>query len=102
MNTVIVDIDGTLADCDHRLHHLTGEKKDWKAFNAAMHLDEPKGNIVTLVLTLFDAGNRIVLCSGREAVYRVATVEWYSSKHDIPCHALYMRAEKGLPRRWDD
>lgn len=32
---VVFDLDGTLADGDHRLHHITGETKDWRAFFAA-------------------------------------------------------------------
>ncbi len=93
MNTVICDIDGTLADCDHRRHHLTGEKKDWKSFNAAMHMDQPKQDIVRVVETFLDADMQIVLCSGREAVYRDQTEKWLN-EHGIPYHALYMRAEK--------
>lgn len=27
----IFDLDGTLANADHRVHHLTGEIKDWRA-----------------------------------------------------------------------
>ena len=29
---IIVDLDGTLADCSHRLHHIEGEKKGWDKF----------------------------------------------------------------------
>ena len=41
MNKVwVFDIDGTLADNEHRMHHLDG-KKEWDAFFAKQHLDEP-------------------------------------------------------------
>lgn len=93
MKAVIFDIDGTLADCDHRREHVVSKPKNWKAFNAAMHLDTPKGDIVELLLTMFDADNKIVLCSGREAVFYDQTQTWLM-KHGIPYHALYMRAEK--------
>ena len=32
MNCAIVDLDGTLANCDHRLHHIDGAKKNWDLF----------------------------------------------------------------------
>ena len=31
----VVDIDGVVADVRHRLHHVTGRPKDWRAFFAA-------------------------------------------------------------------
>jgi hypothetical protein len=36
---IVVDIDGTLADIRHRRHYVASKPKNWKAFNAAMHLD---------------------------------------------------------------
>ena len=36
MRAVICDIDGTLADVQHRLHHLEGDPKDWDGFFAEM------------------------------------------------------------------
>lgn len=38
-SAVIVDLDGTLANCDHRRHHVEGDKKDWDAFYEAMEND---------------------------------------------------------------
>ncbi len=34
-NTVIFDIDGTLADCSHRLHHIQKDPADWDGFYEA-------------------------------------------------------------------
>ena len=34
---IIVDIDGTIADVRHRLHHVKDGKKDWNAFHAELH-----------------------------------------------------------------
>ena len=93
MKAVIVDIDGTISDVEHRRHHLASKPQNWKAFNAAMHLDEPKSDIVELVRILEQAGNRIVLCSGRDSFYRQATEDWLE-KHGVPNHALYMRPAK--------
>ena len=35
----VLDIDGTLSDTRHRLHHLRGRRRDWGAFFAAAGQD---------------------------------------------------------------
>lgn len=35
-NAIIFDIDGTLANLDHRLRHILKEPKDWDAFYSDM------------------------------------------------------------------
>jgi hypothetical protein len=64
---VVVDLDGTLADCTHRLHHIRGERaKNWDAFFAACHLDQPNPAIVALAKALHKE-HRLVFCSGPSA-----------------------------------
>lgn len=92
-NCIIVDIDGTLADCEHRRHHITAKPKNWAAFNAAMDHDKPIYAVDRLVRILNGGGFKIVLCSGREEVYR-ATTEIWLEKWCVPYHALYMRGVK--------
>ncbi len=98
-NCVIVDIDGTLANCEHRRVHITNGAKNWKAFNDLMEHDTPVPQIDRLVRVLNGSGYKIVLCSGREAAYRSVTEAWLK-KWGITHHALYMRAEKDY--RGDD
>lgn len=93
MRAVIFDIDGTLADCAHRRAHLVGEKKNWAAFNDTMHLDPVIEPVMEVLRTLQSAGSAIVLCSGREAVFRDVTETWLR-KHGVPYKALYMRGVK--------
>ena len=73
--TVIFDVDGTLADCSHRLPHILGLKKDWPAFFKDIALDKPIQPIIDLLITL-EASNRIVLCSGRPMEHFKATLDW--------------------------
>jgi len=87
---VIVDIDGTLTDTAHRAHHLQKKPKDWKAFNAAMHLDAPNLIIIDMVNALWFAGYDIVLCSGRERANETITKEWLK-QHGVDYDALFMR-----------
>jgi hypothetical protein len=41
MKCWIFDVDGTLADCSHRLHHIQTEPKNWDAFYAGCVHDAP-------------------------------------------------------------
>lgn len=90
MKTAIIDIDGTLADCRHRLHHvLPGQKRDWDAFFAAMDEDGLIDPVASVVRSLADR-YKIVLCSGRPENYRDVTEAWLD-RNSVPRDALYMR-----------
>ncbi|HEY7914725.1 MAG TPA: hypothetical protein VIG62_22630 [Blastocatellia bacterium] len=86
---VIVDIDGTLADVSHRLHHIRGKRKSWKKFFALMKEDKPVEEIVGQVRQLAKDHN-IYVVSGRPDDYREETLEWLAL-HRVPFKALYMR-----------
>ena len=38
---IVFDIDGTLADCSQRLHHIQKSPPDWDSFFAETEKDEP-------------------------------------------------------------
>jgi predicted kinase len=90
---VIFDIDGTLADLSHRLHHISGGKKDWDAFFAAMGGDAPILPVIELLKRLGRVDS-IVLCSGRPDNYRETTQAWLDRQgiDALDYDALYMRA----------
>lgn len=90
--SVIIDLDGTLADLTHRLHHIKDGRRDWDGFFAAMAEDAPVPNIVRLAQTLADADNEIIICSGRPEAYRHVIVAWLD-RHKIPLHAMYLRED---------
>ena len=74
---IICDLDGTLADCSHRLHHIQGEKKDWKSFNALVAGDTVNDWCREIVLSL--AGKYTILfTTGRMGTpkTRQETIEW--------------------------
>ncbi len=92
-NCVLFDLDGTLANCDHRRVHITKKPKDWQAFNACMANDTVHANIFQLMNILKGSGWKVVICTGREAAYRDVTIAWLR-KWNIWFDAIYMRAEK--------
>lgn len=75
MSTVIVDIDGTLADNEHRQHFLRQESKDWDSFYAACWDDRPIWPVIMAVQALFKH-YAVVLCSGRRESCRQDTMKW--------------------------
>jgi len=89
---VIVDIDGTLANNDHRRHFVERDvgKKDWKSFNAFMHNDVPNNHVVKVMASL---GMVVVLATGRGEENRSVTEAWLA-KWAIHYDALYMRPAK--------
>lgn len=72
---VICDIDGTIANNDHRQHFLK-EKKDWDGFFSKLHKDEPIFEIIDKVKALEKEGRRIIFLTGRPEKYRQQTEDW--------------------------
>lgn len=74
---ILVDIDGTLADPRHRLHHIEGRTKDWDSFYADAIDDEPYEEITDLVWGLWTSGlYEPIFCTGRPESTREDTENW--------------------------
>lgn len=71
----IFDIDGTLADCSHRLHFIQQKPKNWRSFFADVANDKPLQHVVDLALVLKEHAP-IVFVSGRSDECRTATRTW--------------------------
>ena len=92
--TVLFDIDGTLADVEHRRLHLQGCRSDWKKFNSLMGSDVPNTPIVELYKTLWYSGKyELILVSGRGEEFRRITEVWLKSNL-IPFDRLMMRPKR--------
>lgn len=72
----IFDLDGTLANAEHRIHHINGEKKDWGAFFSAAKDDTPIAAMVTTLHTLMAAGAECWIWTGRSDEVRSETIAW--------------------------
>lgn len=87
---VIVDMDGTLADVGHRLHHIKGPgKKNWHKFFEGMDEDAPNREIVDMVRE-YANNHEIVIVTGRPDSYRRRTMQWLK-RYDISFSRLFMR-----------
>jgi phosphoglycolate phosphatase-like HAD superfamily hydrolase len=75
----IFDIDGTLSDPKHRLHHIDSTrtaKADWPAFFAACGQDAPIPHMIELLKGLWDSGAAVLFCTGRSDDVSGNTVDW--------------------------
>lgn len=86
----IFDIDGTLSDCSHRLHHIQKQPKDWTSFFAACGEDSPIEHIISLAHALYKVGCTIIFVSGRSDECREATETWLDT-NCLSTRYLYMR-----------
>ena len=84
MKTIIVDIDGTLANIEHRRYLVEGDKKDWNKFKSEANNDAPNEWCVVICDSFYSnpygSDVSIIFVSGREEKYRKLTqmqiVQW--------------------------
>ncbi|MBZ0186449.1 MAG: hypothetical protein K8F91_09400, partial [Candidatus Obscuribacterales bacterium] len=91
----IVDLDGTLADCEHRRVYITREPKNWdKFFSPRLVLKDPLIEPVSRVVRLLSATETIVFASGRKESLRHVSIAWLR-QHDLwtDPFALYLRPD---------
>lgn len=99
-STVIFDIDGTLADCTHRQHHIhpvqiEGQpraRKNWHAFFTACVDDKPITDVIEVLHLYHSVGYSIILVSGRSDIVRIQTEQWLEN-WNIPYDHLLMRKQ---------
>ena len=89
----VFDLDGTIANIDHRLPLIKGEKKDWPAFFDACDKDTPVEWIIDLMRSLIGEGELLIL-SGRNESVRDKTADWLLDNKVPQLATLLMRPEK--------
>ena len=92
---IVFDIDGTLANIEHRLDYVRSKPKNWKAFDAGIPNDKVNFPVAEMFWAL--AGSveifqrNIVLASGRNERSRQATEDWLRKNSFSSYDKLYMR-----------
>ena len=91
---VIFDVDGTLMDIEHRRHFVTQRPKDFDAFRdpEVVMQDTPNKEIFALAKALKDAGNRIIVSTGRNKRQRATTLKQLMM-NGLVFDAMYMRGD---------
>ena len=89
---VVFDIDGTLANIEHRLDYVRSKPKNWKAFDAGIPNDKVNEPVAKVFNALYNEGHDILFASGRNERSREATVSWLDANGFWwPGAKLYMR-----------
>lgn len=88
--TLLIDIDGVVADCSHRLHYIDREKPDWDAFFEECSLDKPIIPMIRFVSELQQF--RLVYVTGRPERVHGKTVKWFDL-HGVPWDNFVMRKD---------
>jgi phosphoglycolate phosphatase-like HAD superfamily hydrolase len=91
---VICDLDGTLANLDHRLPLIKKEKPEWESFFEQSVTDIPNQWCVDLLSALFNSGYTVEIVSGRP--FDDTTKNWLET-HGIKYHALWLLGDRKTP-----
>ena len=98
----LFDLDGCLANGDHRLHHIQKTPKDWTSYFAACGNDEPIHHMIKLLTDVWSDTDFFIL-TGRSDEVRAETMAWLR-KHlhwpELPEDGVFMR--KAGDHRPDD
>lgn len=72
---IVIDLDGTLADCSARVH--LAQAKEWEAFHAGIPDDKVRDDVVCLLKMINHIGwYDVIVCTGRDEAHRFATEMW--------------------------
>ena len=98
-NIILCDIDGTVANNDHRQHFLEG-KKDWDGFFSELINDDPIYPIINKVNDEYLAGKEIIFLTGRPERYKYSTLLWLKEYFSFE-PLLLMREDNDLRTKVD-
>lgn len=95
---VISDLDGTIADIEHRRHWLDKTRhldmttdQRWRTFYEFCIDDKPNWPVITTLFALHRTGHEIHIFSGRSDEVKAQTLKWLAH-YEIGCKVLRMRA----------
>ena len=89
---IVCDIDGTIADNQHR-QSLLKKYKDWDEFFRQMVKDKPLKKAIKLIENEFKKGKKIYFLTGRPERFRKETDNWLKQNIVIDKFKLIMRED---------
>ena len=75
-NFYVFDLDGTLANIEHRAHYVRNGNRQWDKFFAECVNDSPNIPVIEVLQNLILAGNEVEIWSGRSDAVRKETEQW--------------------------
>ena len=83
--TIIFDVDGTIADVEHRRHHVIQRPADWKSFKSETRFDTPVEWVCDIAKRHIARGDDVAFFSARNESQRGVTEtqisEWIGNGH---------------------
>lgn len=75
--TIIVDLDGTICDCTHRLNFIQNKPKDFRSFYAGIPDDKPVQGLINVINEIWRKSEYgIIIVTGRPEYTKSVTMEW--------------------------
>lgn len=103
-NCMIFDIDGCLADPEHRMYMVDGtvggNPPNWDKFFAACIYDDPHEGLCSLARMVSDSETHLILLTGRPERIRAQTSEWLKSQ-GIFYDKLILRSNSDFRANWE-
>lgn len=105
---IVVDLDGTLANIEHRLHFVQQKKKQFEKFYAATYQDSMNKWCYELIMAANNSGIRVFIVSARPNRLFLTTAQWLVQRGIPQGHIelVLLRGEKDftpdheLKRNW--
>ena len=103
---IVFDLDGTLADCRHRVHHVRGGKHDWGKFFAECVNDIPIWRTIETLNSMVRAWHKVEIWSARSDSVKAETLAWLRRNGIDPALLVHMRTagdmtpDVDLKRSW--
>lgn len=98
---IIFDLDGTLADIEHRRHLVSNGNNKWDEFFEACVDDKPNYPAIMTMVALVNEGHEVEIWSGRDDIVRPQTERWLN-KHLSPYLKRRSRRPHLVMRRHGD
>lgn len=93
----IFDLDGTIANCEWRQHHLQQKPKNWVKFREGTRKDGTHDDILWLLKLFAKEGHTILFVTARTEMEREDTIWWFENVAGITkdmYSKLYMRGSE--------
>ena len=103
-NYVIVDIDGTIANCDHRMHFIKNKyksDKNWRDFFLAAKDDTPIQRNIDFIKSFLGPSTTVVFSTGRSDIIRAETIDWIRKYWSIDKKYFYLSMRRENDHRPD-